>query len=236
MPTLAGHQTQYMPYPGMLDKLLSADVFVFSDCVQYVKREFQNRNRIRTPEGWKWVTIPVQHRHDSLIRETTPLSGKWKESHRSMIQSYYAHSPYLSRMEGFWDIAETHKEAPLSIIAQNTAQYLAELLDATRYKKVKIILESDLHLTPKETSTATSRIIALCKRLGCDRYLSGTGAHAYLETSPWEKEGIELAWQDFNPQPYTQQYSGWEPNLSTVDLVLNVADPSEYLRVARTSA
>jgi hypothetical protein len=230
MPTLAAHQTQYMPYPGVLHKLFNSDVFVFLDNVQYVKQEFQNRNRIRTPDGWQWLSIPVRHKSKPPIAEVFPVDGEWCDRHAKTVHAYYSHSPYLERMNEFWQITEKYKESALSTIAFETTHYLALMIGGMEYKKVKVVLESELNLTREETSTATKRLLTLCERFNCDRYLSGAGAKAYLDKDPWKKHNIELLWQDFHLKPYRQQYAGWEPNLSVVDLILNVSSPFDCIR------
>ncbi len=229
MSTLAAHQTQYIPYPGLFNKLFDCDVFVFQDDVQYVKQEFQNRNRIRTPDGWKWLTLPVHYKSHHAIAEIYPAEPFWEKRHQRIVQMYYGKSSYIDRMKNFWKITEAHKEASLSVIAFETTCYLAALISRYRYNNIRIILESELNLTKEETSTPTNRLITLCKKLGCDRYISGMGGAAYLNIPAWQEHGIELSWQKYQPKRYKQLYEGWVPNLSIIDLLLNTEDPFEYL-------
>lgn len=229
MPTLSAHQTQYLPYPGVFQKLFQSDVFVFQDDVQYVKQEFQNRNRIRTADGWRWLTLPVKYASTSTIAEVFPADASWKEKHARTVRAHYAKSPYLSRLDQLWESAEKYKASSLSTIGLKTSSDLARAINPEAFAKVQIVLESELKLTAEETSTPTKRLIALCKRLGCDQYISGSGGKNYLDIPAWEEAGIELIWQDFTLKPYQQQYPGWEPNLSTIDLVLNHADPYAHL-------
>lgn len=229
MPTLSAHQTQYLPYPGVFQKLFQSDVFVFQDDVQYVKQEFQNRNRIRTADGWRWLTLPVKYSSTATIAQVFPADTTWKDKHARTVGAHYAKSTYLGRLDLLWEIAEKHKADSLSTIGFKTGNHLAQIINPEAYTNVQIILESDLKLTAKETSTPTKRLIALCKRLGCDRYISGSGGKSYLDISAWEKAGIELVWQDFTLKPYTQQFPGWEPNLSSIDLILNEPDPYAHL-------
>ena len=63
------HQPQYLPWLGYFDKVAQADVFVFLDDTQFKKNEWQNRNRIKTSQGWQWLTVPVCHHHDQQIRQ-----------------------------------------------------------------------------------------------------------------------------------------------------------------------
>jgi hypothetical protein len=58
---VAIHQPQYLPWLGYFDKMLAADLFCYLDCVQFKKNEWQNRNRIKTAQGWQWLTVPVMY-------------------------------------------------------------------------------------------------------------------------------------------------------------------------------
>jgi WbqC-like protein len=231
MRTLAAHQTQYVPYPGFFEKFYSADVFVYQDDVQYVKQQVHNRNRIRTPEGWRWLTIPVRVPHTtSTIAAVTPADGKWAKQHINTIKMFYGKSPYKNRLDGLFEIMETHKGDTLSVIGLETSQYLARVIGGAAYAGVETVLESELGLTEQETQTPNDRLLALCKRLGCDRYLSGSGGRNYMDLAAWEKAGIEVVWQDYHMKPYTQVYPGWEENMSAVDLIANVEQPLVYLK------
>lgn len=97
MPTLTAHQTQYLPYPGVLQKFFQADVFVFQDDVQFVKQEYMNRNRIRTPDGWRWLTMPVRYKSTSTIAEVTPADPRWHARHRRILETFYGRSPCSDR-------------------------------------------------------------------------------------------------------------------------------------------
>ena len=53
------HQPQYLPWLGIIDRIIKSDIFVMLDNVPYSKNYFYNRNRIKTANGWNWITAPV---------------------------------------------------------------------------------------------------------------------------------------------------------------------------------
>ena len=71
------HQPQYMPWLGYFDKADRADIFILLDDVQFKKNEWQNRNRIRTSQGWQWFTVPVLHDFGQKINEVKIIACKW---------------------------------------------------------------------------------------------------------------------------------------------------------------
>ena len=90
---VAIHQPQYLPWLGYLAKWAAADVFVFLDTVQYEKNGWQNRNRIKTPTGPRWLTVPVHARLGTPIDEVTVDTAQpWGERHlRAIEQAEAAH-------------------------------------------------------------------------------------------------------------------------------------------------
>jgi WbqC-like protein family len=229
---LAAHQPQYLPYPGVFDKIDQADVFVFLDAVQYVHREWQNRNRIRTPEGWMHLTIPVHARWKSRLNQVIPADPSWLIRHKRSIASLYARSRYLTRIESVWEAAALVRGHSLASI--NIA--ITSAIIAVLGIKTRLVLESELSLTDEETSTPDKRLISLCERLSCDSYLSGAGGREYLQPAEWQRSGIGLQWQEFDLLAYPQLFPGWEPNLSAVDLVLCVEKPLAHIRASRSDA
>ncbi len=227
---LAAHQTQYIPYPGVLNKFFDADIFVFQDDLQFVKQEYQNRNRIRTVDGWRWLTIPVHFKRDYKISEVYPAEEEWPKRHKGILNTVYYRSSYLQCLEEFWEIAASCKQEALSTIGFKTTCSLASLISPQKFKNKRIFLESELNLTKEECSTPTKRLISLCKKLGCSQYISGQGANDYIDFAEWEAGGVDLLWQDFSLKRYTQAYPGWVANLSVIDLMLSVKEPIIYLQ------
>src|SRR5437762_13317793 len=113
---LAAHQPQYLSYPGVFDKMDRADVFVFLDNVQYVRRGFLNRNRLRTREGWTWVTLPVHSEYTSRICEVVPVQSDWIAKHRKTISLLYGRSKYLERLSGPLIFLDGGQTASLAVI------------------------------------------------------------------------------------------------------------------------
>ncbi len=229
---LSAHQTHYAPYPGFLDKIDQSDVFIFQDDLKYIKQEWQNRNKIRTPKGWTWLTIPVRASDGNCIEEVYPADPGWVDRHTRVVDNFYHRSPYLHRLSDFWRAARDTKGHSLAAINYRTTLELLRLLGI---ENGEILLESELGLSKEQCRTANTRLISLCKILGCDTYLSGLGARAYLDLAEWERAGIEVRWREFEIQEYQQMYPGWVPNLSVLDLILCVEDPLSHIRRSRRS-
>ncbi len=222
---LAAHQPQYLPYPGVIHKIAVADVFVVQDDLQFARQEWQNRNRIRTHAGHRWLTIPVHSGHTDRINQVMPADKAWLATHRRIVALEYRTSRFLRRADHIWEQVAAVRERNLAEIGLASVKGIRELLGIT----TPMILESEIGLPEEATSDRDSRLQALCHRLGCSTYLSGSGARAYLDERRWHDSGIKLAWQQYTPTRYEQLYPGWVENLSVLDMLLCVEHPGKLV-------
>jgi hypothetical protein len=210
------HQPQYLAWLGYFDKIYKSDTFVFLDNVQYKEREFQNRNKIRTKEGWIWLTVPViskgQGRQNiSEVRVDNDIA--WQRKHLGAIRSNYAQAEFFDKyyrlLEGI--LAKKH-EFLKDLNIEITRLILEELSIDT-----SIVFESDL----KVTTMSSARIVDICKKLSADTYLSGAGGKDYLDEQQFKQAGVRLIYQDFKHPEYKQCYDPFEPYMSMIDLLFN---------------
>ncbi|MFY9401824.1 MAG: WbqC family protein [Candidatus Omnitrophota bacterium] len=218
---LSLHQPQYLAWIGYFHKILKSDIFVFLDNVQYKKREYQNRNRIRTKSGVQWLTVPVVHSSDRFIRIKDVLIDNyqdWPAKHWKAIYLNYSRSPYFKEYSDFFHDLYTRQWERL--VDLNI--YIIKGINAFLNINTDIYLESELGINNKKTS----RIIDICRRLEADTYLSGIGGKAYLEEGLFIDVGIKLKYQKFSLSQYPQRYRPFIPNLSILDLLFNCGKES----------
>ncbi|MHB9154214.1 MAG: WbqC family protein [Endomicrobiales bacterium] len=210
------HQPQYLPWIGYFDKIRKSDAFVFLDNVQYKKREFQNRNRIRIKNGWIWLTVPVitKDRYFQKISEVEINNeNDWAQDHWKSIEYNYAKAPFFTRHRDILFESYRKRWDRLSDINICLTKIFLEVLGID----TPVYLESDLAVT----TTSTQRIVDICKTLKADAYLSGQGGKDYMDESLFEQNGIRLEYQQFAHPVYQQNFAGFEPHLSIVDYVMN---------------
>ena len=214
------HQPQYIPWLGYFDKIDKSDCFVFLDTVQYKKREYQNRNRIRTKDSWIWLTVPVRTKgssQQSLCDVLIDNETDWANEHSKSLQSWYGHSAYFKDYFPFFEDLYKKNWEKLIDLNINIIKYLLSVLNIN----TQIYLESEIGTTKK----STERIIEICQRLKADKYLSGTGGRDYLQEDLFTKNGIELKYQIFEHLNYKQQFISsehpFEPYMAVLDLLFN---------------
>lgn len=211
------HQPQYLPWLGYLDKIDRSDVFVILDNVQFKKNEWQNRNRIRTAQGWQWLTVPVLHRFGQRIHEVRINPEEdWAARHLRAIEMHYARAPHR---EPFLDgLRALYRQRWDSLALLNLA-VIRWLMEAFRMT-TPLRLASDLSLR----DDPTDRLIDICRAVGGTRYLAGAAAEAYMDLARFEASGIRLERQRFQHPTYRQCYEPFVPDLSAIDFLFACGD------------
>lgn len=208
---MAGHQPNYLPWLGFFDKMSKCDVFVIEDDVQFIYHEFQNRNKIKTSNGIKWLTVPVKEgRKRKKISEIFISNEKnWSRRHWSNIKNSYGKSPYWNEFCDFFE--ETYDKKWNKLIDLNL--YLIKGIMDFLNIETKLVLASSINVSGNKNDL----IIAQCKAIGAKTYLSGAGARTYLDIDEFEREGINVVFQEFEYPTYPQLWGEFVQNLSVVD-------------------
>jgi hypothetical protein len=213
---LAAHQPNYLPYLGLLHKAARADVIVLQDDLKYIKNDFGNRNRIQAEDSWRWLSIPVSANNSSLFNTVYPAEAKWPREHANILRSKYGRAAHKDRLEPYLAALAEHAADSLSVI--NIA--LIEKLFEEFAIETPVVIEGEFD--DWQFDNPNDRLIALCKRFDCDRYLSGIGATAYIDPERWEGSGVRLEWSDYEQVPYERGGQPWIPNLSAIDAIVHV--------------
>jgi hypothetical protein len=212
---VAIHQPQYLPWLGYFHKLISADVFCFLDNVQYKKNEWQNRNRIKTATGWQWLTVPVSYKFPQSVNEVTVNNQvNWQKKHLQALRTNYSRAPFFDEV--------------MAALADGFEQQWSRLVDINIYfiqaictylglEQKQLIRSSEVRL-PEDP---TGRLVEICRQKRADTYLSGADGARYMDLSQFETAGIRVVFQAFRTPAYPQQFNGFEPQLSIVDMLFN---------------
>ena len=220
MTVVAIHQPQYLPWLGYFDKLYRCDVLCLLDTVQYKKNEFQNRNRIKTADGWQWLTVPVTYRFPQRINEVgVNQTVDWQRKHLQAIKINYSKAPFF---DTYYASFEQFYQKSYELIADVNVASI-ELLMELLGREGKLVLASSLQV---ETEDPTFRLVEVCKILGGDFYLSGIDGAKYMNVGMFKNHKVEVLFQNFKHPHYPQCYGPFEPNMSVVDLLFNCGPES----------
>jgi len=222
---VAIHQPVYLPWLGFFHKMRSSDVFVFLDDVPFSKNSVENRNLIKTPRGKLWLTVPVRTvgRYGQLIRDVEiDNSQNWAEKHWKSLSMNYRKARFYSTHAPFFETLYSKDWSKLMHLSIEITDYMAGSFGIAN----KTLLSSSLGVE----GTGTQRLVNICKKLGADTYLSGTGAKAYQDDSLFHEAKIRVVYQQFVVEPYPQLYGRFIPNLSGVDYLMNCDSRAVFAR------
>lgn len=209
-------QPGYLPWIGFFDLAAKSDIFVILDHVQYDKRSWRNRNRIRTAEGWQWLTVPVitKGKYTQRVDETRiDNTRSWREKHLTALKTHYAkarffkqHIPLLEESLG--------REWELLL---DLDMHFIELLDGTFELGTNYVMASSLSPSGKKTEL----LLDICRLVGADHYLNGDMGRSYIDAKAFEDAGVKLEFHNYTHPVYQQCYDGFVSHLSAVDLLFN---------------
>jgi hypothetical protein len=220
-------QSSYIPWKGYFDLIRAADEFILLDDVQFTKRDWRSRNRIKTKDGLCWLTIPVhtKGRHQQRIADTTISDPGWSERHWQTIHSAYARAPffatYAPRVRQAFERASSER---LSDVNRSLIESLCQLLEIA----TPITWSSEYH--PRQGRN--ERLIDVCVKSGATDYLSGPSARDYIDQAAFADAGVTVHFVDYSGyREYPQPYPPFEHAVSVLDLLFCTGPSAgDYLR------
>lgn len=211
-------QSSYIPWKGYFDLIHSVDEFVLYDDAQFTRRDWRNRNRIKTPRGAAWLTIPVNSKgkYFEPIKHITVSDASWGLQHWRTLVANYARAPYFSQYAGtfeqlFLELTDTR----LSAINFAWIQAICGLLGI----RTKLSWSMDYEMVEGKTE----RLVAICKQAGATSYLSGPAARDYIKPEQFDAAHVELRYFDYSGyEEYPQVHPPFDHYVSILDLLFNV--------------
>jgi hypothetical protein len=225
MKTVTMHQPNYLPWIGFFSKVACSDCLVIADTFQYIVNGVINRNKIRTKEGWHYLTIPVGRRYDRsrICDVPLPADNSWRIVHWNTIRHSYISTDFFAAYQDFFENLYLHHDK-LENLAQINEEIILYLLRCFNIK-VEIIKVSELDANPDLRKT--DRIIELLKLVDADLYLSGPSGRNYLEFEKFSQHNLGLKFFQLEHPVYQQRYPSFESNLAAIDLLFNMGPQAE---------
>jgi len=221
--TVTIHQCEHLVWLGLLDKISKADIFVLADTFDFKKNYFENRNKIRTKDGWQWLTVPVEKENHTPINEVSIIYNEnWQKKYLESIKYNYRNSPYFNRYYPEIEMCIMEKYGQ-TIYISDLNEILLKLCLKWFDINTPIILSSSMELT--ESLRSSERLLEICQKVGADTYLSGPSGKDYLDLSLFEKNNIKVVFHEFIHPVYKQQYSPFIPGMSALDYLFNCGGP-----------
>lgn len=215
-------QPGYLPWLGFFEQMARSDIFVIYDDAQYDKNGWRNRNRIKTPTGTIWLTVPVHASITSKIFEVTiDKNQNWQKKHLNSLKLNYSKAPYFNSC---WSVFER--------VLSQSWEKLVDLDIAFIYEINKILgLEKRIEFSSRLNITGEriTRLIDICKHFGARTFYEGQAGKDYIDEKRFNDAGIKLEFQDYEHPVYNQLWGGFISHLSIVDLIFNEGPKSREI-------
>ena len=213
---LTAHQPVYLPWLGLFHKIALAETFVYFDQVQYLPKDWMNRNKIRTKSGSIWLTVPVLRKgYRDLKTSEIEINNSidWQKKHFRSISLNYKKSPYFENYIPFFEDVYSRKWKFLGELNEYMLKWFLDELGI----KVNFLNANDFKFQGEKSSL----ILNMCKELNASTYIFGTLGKDYADVQEFEKNNIGLIFQNYNHPKYSQLYREFISHMSIIDLLFN---------------
>lgn len=223
-------QSNYIPWKGYFDMIAAVDEFIIYDDMQYTRRDWRNRNLIKTPQGRQWLTIPVKvkGKYHQTIRETEIEGAQWAADHWRALSQNYRRATCFDEIADW--LAPLYLAEPRKLLSQLNRRFIEAIC---LYLGVKTTISNSWDYPLFEGKS--ERLADLCAAAGGSDYISGPSARDYIDEAVFAERGIKLIWFDYTGYPdYPQLWGGMIHEVSILDLLFNCGrDAHRYMRYVR---
>lgn len=210
-------QSNYIPWKGYFDSIKLADEFILYDDMQYTKRDWRNRNKIKTNNGLVWLTIPVEvkGKYFQKINETRISDSNWNIKHWQILKQHYAKASCFNEVKSL--IEDLYVNANQELLSEVNYHFLKGVCD---FMEINTPIRFSSEFTLAEGKT--ERLVDLCHQLKATDYYSGPAAKAYMDEELFKSGSIKVHYFDYSGyKEYEQLNPPFEHGVSILDLLFN---------------
>ena len=218
---LTAHQPVYLPWLGLFHKIALADTFISFNQVQYLLKDWNNRNKIKTSAGDIWLTVPVLtkgHRERTIKEIEINNSVNWRKKHWKSILLAYKKAPFFKKYSDFLEDVYKREWELLTELNEYMLKWFLDVLGI----KVKFLDASEFHFSGKKSDL----VLDMCKCLEADVYIFGEQGKNYADIELFEKKDIKIVFQEYNHPVYPQLHGNFISHISILDLLFNCGEKS----------
>ena len=216
------NQPAYLPWLGYFHRIAKSDIHIVLDHVQFEKNSFVNRNKIRTKEGWCWLTVPVRTKglFGNLAINTLEISeeDKWRKKHWASIINNYSKARFFKEYAWVIENAYSSKWTKFDELMKSITNNMLKALNI----QTPMLYSSQMDVRGKKDEL----VLNLCKEVGATTYISGPLGRGYIEEEKFKTARIRVLYHDYIHPTYRQVYGGFEPYMSVIDLLFNCGPES----------
>ncbi len=220
-------QSNYIPWKGYFDLIAAVDEFILYDDMQYTRRDWRNRNQIKTPHGLQWLTVPVlvKGRYHQKIRDTEINGTEWAPLHWKTLITNYGRAPYRDEISSW--LEPIYLESNFTHLSKLNRRLLEVICN---YLNIETAINNSWDYEIGKGKT--ERLVSLCVQAGGEEYISGPAAQDYINKSLFAEKDVKLTWFDYAGYPeYSQLWGDFVHGVTILDLLFNCGkNSSRYMK------
>jgi hypothetical protein len=232
MKKVAIFQSNYIPWKGYFDMIAAVDEFILYDDMQYTRRDWRNRNQIKTPQGVQWLTVPVKvkGKFHQKIRDTEIDGTDWASEHWKALTNNYRRTPHFGEIAAW--LEPLYIDETWSYLSPLNRRFIEAVCD---YLSIKTCLNNSWDYTLRPDGK-TERLADMCVQAGGAEYISSPAAKVYIEEQVFADHAIKLTWFDYSGySEYPQLWGEFTHGVTILDLLFNCGkDAPRYMKYARS--
>ena len=210
-------QSNFIPWRGYFDFIREVDLFIFHDDLQYTKGDWRNRNRIKTPAGERWLTIPVGKDERRRICDVRLPETDWPRQHWDRLRAAYAATPHFATYRSY--LQDRYLGRRWTSLSEVNQAFIVGISRDLLGIHVRFRQSTDFRLT----KTKSARLLELLVQSGADVYVSGPAARSYIGDRDFAAVGIQVEWKDYSGYPeYPQVHPPFTHHATILDLLFHV--------------
>lgn len=211
-------QSNYIPWKGYFDIINMVDEFVLYDDVQYTKRDWRNRNLIKSQQGTQWLTIPIEvkGKYFQTIKDSKISEKDWNQKHWKIIVQNYSKAKYFNEFKSFFE--ELYIKAEYKYLSEINYFFITSINKLLNISTI-ISWSSDYILSEGKNE----KLIDIINQTNSKEYISGPSAKNYIDEKMFAENNINIEWVNYNDYPeYEQLFPPFDHYVSIIDLIFNV--------------
>jgi len=184
---------EYFPGLPFLALMQQCERFVLADTFQYSRQTFQNRAKLRNPNGWQWITVPLKggQRGRPIAEMEIDNTVPWRGKHFRALSFNYRSAPYF----------EYYEDRLLDFFERD-------------WKRLGSLTAASVALVAHFLSLRTPELLSSVD----EDFLGSESDELLLDSDPEKLKGVRL---EFREPYYEQNFDGFEPGMSALDLLFN---------------
>ena len=218
---LTAHQPVYLPWLGLFHKIASADLFCYFDIVQYQRKDYNNRNKVKTSNGELWLSVPVESKNhlSKNVSKILIVQDSWVKKHLKSIELNYKKTPFFKDyFPELQSILINDSKDSLGYLNLKLLEYFMECLKID----TPIVKASDCNFE----GIGSDLVLDMCVKLGADNYIFGEHGKNYADVKAFKEAEIVVEFQNYIHPVYRQMGRDFLPYMSIIDLLFNEGDKS----------